>query len=343
MKGTNKRKKTTKSYVPQVFMNIKTDYGFKRVFGYKKLLIGFLNALDILPEPIVDLSYLPLEQLGPLKKNRKAVYDLYVHTANAKRFIIEMQISDQAHFAERLLFYASHSIVNQAPRGRITVIDDNGNKVNADWDYAIDGVYVIAILDFIMFDEDIAKDIVIEYVKLMRQKANLVFTDKLEFVIIELPKLNKDEKSLSGIAEKWLYSILHMEELSDCPEVMRDNELLKELYDVAKLNNLTEEEMETYQKSVLEYSDVRSAIKYAEEKSEKRGIEKGLKQGREQGIKQGLKQGREQGIEQGREQGREQERIRLAKLLYKNAMSIECIAGLMGLSKEELSAILDKE
>jgi DNA invertase Pin-like site-specific DNA recombinase len=81
--------------------------------------------------------------------------------------------------------------------------------------------------------------------------------------------------------------------------------------------------MKSYQKSVLEYSDVRSAIKYAEEK----GFEKGFKIGFKIGIKQ----------------GREQERIRLAKLIYKDGMSIEYIACLMGFSDEQLSAIFDRE
>jgi hypothetical protein len=37
-----------------VFINIMTDFGFKRVFGDKEALIDFLNSLSVLPEKIID-------------------------------------------------------------------------------------------------------------------------------------------------------------------------------------------------------------------------------------------------------------------------------------------------
>jgi predicted transposase/invertase (TIGR01784 family) len=112
---------------------------------------------------------------------------------------------------------------------------------------------------------------------------------------------------------------------------MKNDELLKELYETARLKKLTKKEMETYQQSVLDYSVVRNALSYEREKSEKRGIKKGLKQGEERGIKKGI------------EQGIEQERIRFAKLFYKQNMSIEQITELTGFTKEQISDILAKE
>ena len=54
-----------------VFMNPKTDFGFKKIFGHKRLLIIALNALGALPEKIIDITYLSLEQLGVAKETGK--------------------------------------------------------------------------------------------------------------------------------------------------------------------------------------------------------------------------------------------------------------------------------
>jgi hypothetical protein len=59
-------------------MNPKTDFGFKKIFGDKELLIAFLNT--ILPETIVDIEYLPTEQFGYVEETRKAIYDVYAKT-----------------------------------------------------------------------------------------------------------------------------------------------------------------------------------------------------------------------------------------------------------------------
>ncbi|MDR3366847.1 MAG: Rpn family recombination-promoting nuclease/putative transposase, partial [Prevotellaceae bacterium] len=171
-----------KNSVPEVFMNPKTDFGFKKIFGNKLLLMGFLNALGVLPEEIADIKYLPLEQLGIVKENRKAIYDIYVTTASGKRYIVEMQVSKQYHFEERMLLYASYSVIYQAPKGKTTATNAAGEKAALP-NYDIAGVYVIAILDFVLFKEKAAQDIVVEQVKLMRQEANVEFTDKYRFLI----------------------------------------------------------------------------------------------------------------------------------------------------------------
>ncbi|MDR0725179.1 MAG: Rpn family recombination-promoting nuclease/putative transposase [Prevotellaceae bacterium] len=304
---------------PQIFMNIKTDYGFKTVFGNKVLLIAFVNALLILPEPIEDVEYLPLEQLGHSEKTRKAIYDVYVKTTNGQHFIIEMQIVEQSYFIDRMLFYASHSTISQAPKGKITITDAQGKTVKKKWNYKIDGVYMITILDFVMFKEDIAKDIIIEYVEMVRRIAKLVFTEKYQSVIIELPKFTKTLEELSdNVIEIWLYSIIHMEEMTSCPEVAAKDAVLKELYETARLNKLTKEDMETYRKSVLEYDDVRSAMDCAEER------------------------GRVEGRIEGRVEGRIEERNKFVNYLYNHKiMSLKQIAEFTGLTEKEVFEIID--
>jgi hypothetical protein len=72
----NRKTSKDKDFGSGVFMNIMTDFAFKKVFFNKRLLISFLNSLGTLPETIEDLEYLREEQLGYAKTVRKAFYDV---------------------------------------------------------------------------------------------------------------------------------------------------------------------------------------------------------------------------------------------------------------------------
>jgi predicted transposase/invertase (TIGR01784 family) len=309
-----------------VFMNPKTDFGFKKIFGNKPLLLAFLNAMGALPEKIADIEYLPLEQLGIVEENRKAIYDIYVKTESGKRYIVEMQVSRQDHFEERMLLYASYSFIYQTLKGKITTTDAQGNSV-ARVGYDIAGVCVIAILDFVLFKEKAAKDIAVEQVKLMRQAAKMEFSDKYSFLIIELPKFRKKLDELSTVSDKLLYSLKNMDKLTERPEVMSED-ILKRLYEEARINKLTKVDMETYNQSVLEYYDVRQAMDVA----------------RSEGRSKGRREGRREGRSEGRREGIEHERIRNVKIFYNELhLGSEQIARLTGLPEERVCAILDGE
>jgi hypothetical protein len=67
-----------------------TDFGFKKLFGTemnKDILMDFLNELLKKDEgKIVDLTYLPLEQLGRSIDARKAIFDIYCENQKGEKF-----------------------------------------------------------------------------------------------------------------------------------------------------------------------------------------------------------------------------------------------------------------
>jgi predicted transposase/invertase (TIGR01784 family) len=319
---TKKNKKTSKDKTIDsgVFMNIKTDFAFKKVFFNKRLLISFLNSLGTLPEIIEDLIYLKEEQLGYAKTVRKAFYDVHVKTTSGKNYIIEMQIADQKYFAERMIFYASHAVISQGHKGKIKTKNEKGEDIEKDWDYNIDGVYMIAIVDFVMFAEEEAKDIFIEEVELMRRQANLPFSDKYKFTIIELPKFQKTLETLSTLKEKWIFTFRYLHTFKERPKQMNED-VFEELCDDARINNLTPTEMEKYKQSVLDYGDMITV--------EEKGIEKGIVIGEKQGIKQGIRE------------GIAKERARTVNRLRNQGRSIKEIAELLDISEKQVYNLLD--
>ncbi|MDR1369230.1 MAG: hypothetical protein LBJ72_03740, partial [Dysgonamonadaceae bacterium] len=88
----------------------------------------------------------------------------------------------------------------------------------------------------------------------------------------------------------------------------------------AEIARFTVKEMETYNKSILEYSDVRSAVEYARDEGINIGVEKGIEKGKDIG--------REEGVEQGK--------ILIARKCLEKNMSIDDISDLTGLSKKQI-------
>ncbi len=124
------------------YVNLFTDFGFKKLFGEessKTHLIAFLNTLLPVKHHIKELSYTNNEKLGASSTDRKAIFDLHCTSTTGERFIVELQKAKQNFFKERSIFYATFPIQEQAEQG--------------DWDFKLDAVYTIGILDF-EFDED---------------------------------------------------------------------------------------------------------------------------------------------------------------------------------------------
>src|SRR3990167_7398345 len=103
------------------YLDPKSDVVFKKIFGdHPHLLISFLNA--VLPlEPnqhIVELSYLPTEQIPMIPAFRRTIADVKCKDAQGRVFIVEMQMNWTDSFKQRLLFGTSQAFVKQLEKGK---------------------------------------------------------------------------------------------------------------------------------------------------------------------------------------------------------------------------------
>ena len=280
------------------YLNVLTDFGFHKIFGEeegKALLIHFLNLVIREESPIKDIKYLIPEQWGNYEKERKAVFDIYCETEKEESFIVEMQKAKQEYFRDRSLFYSAVSIRKQAKKGK--------------WNYRLKRVYVAAILDFVIFEECKEDEkYVVEHVQLKRERTNTSFSNKLKFTFVELPKFGKTEEELETDFDRWLYLLKNLPKLQERPKTIK-GEIFDKLFELAEINRLKEEEMETYKKSVLEYYDVQSAMKCA----------------------------RKEGIEEGIEKGIEEEKISIIQKCLQKNMPIEDIVFITGFSHEQIN------
>lgn len=277
-----------------------TDFGFKKLFGTelnKDLLISFLNALfNDAKREIKDVQYLNAEQLGDGYGDRRAVFDVYCVTEDGNRFIVEMQKAEQEYFKDRSLYYATAPIREQAPKGK--------------WDYHLDGVYTIGVLNFVFPDGEYPADSYIHEVKLKDTQDNHVFYDKLTFVYLEMPKFNKREDELETMFDKWMFALRNLSRLLERPQALQER-IFKRLFDQAEIAQFSPAERREYAESVKDYWDYYSTMKTAHKK----------------------------GMAEGRAEGRAEERLQNARSLKANGVPIDVIAKSLQLSDEEIDMI----
>jgi len=296
-------------------INLLTDFGFKRFFGteqYKKNLIHFLNAfLSDHIGPVTDIAYHQTEQLGLSDKEKRLVFDVFCSDQNNDRIIVEMQKISQEFLKNRIIAYTSRIISNSLGRG--------------DRRYNIPTVLSIILVDFSVPELAAAGDFV-QHV-LLKDDKNNIFSEKIAFLLIDLTKFaaRKQFEQLVDDRQKWCYAIKNMWRLEE-DDIPEEYDIFHELYEECKLSKLTTMEKQEYEKSVLEYEDVKEAMEYHHRMGRSEGFEKGYDLGIEKGVQQGIEQGRGEGVRS------------VIKRMLDNNMDLSIIAKVTGLSEDEILA-----
>jgi predicted transposase/invertase (TIGR01784 family) len=290
------------------YINPFTDFGFKRLFGEevnKDILLDFLN--ELLREQhgtLTGLSYMKTEQFGRTEEERRAIFDIYCETERGEKILIEMQKTKQAFFKDRSLYYSTFPIQEQARR--------------SDWDYRLNAVYTIGILDFVFDDDKLDKDKFRYDVKLSDIDTKSVFFDKLTFIYLEMPKFTKAVGELATRFEKWLYVLKNLHKLDRLPDSLRE-QAFERVFQVAEIAKMSRQEYQAYEDSLKAYRDMQNSIDTA----------------RLEGKAEGLVEGELKGKIEGKIEGR----MEVAKNLKDNGVSIEIIMKSTGLSREEVDAV----
>jgi predicted transposase/invertase (TIGR01784 family) len=287
------------------YMDLKNDFAFKTIFQNRELLISFLNGIFKGRKTIVKVDYQDPDRLGRKREDRKACFDLYCIDDTGERLIVEMQVIEQEHFMDRCVFYSTFPIRDQAKKGK--------------WDFKLKPLYVISIVNFFLWKDN---EQCINYHSLMNEETLTKSSDKLQFITVELKKFNKTVDELETDFDSWLYCLKHLPELPEQPTNIK-GEVFDELFELAEYEKLTEEDMEKYRKSVLEYNDVQNAVAYAGKKALAEGMQKGMQKGMQQGMQQGIQQGV----------------YEIAQKCVQEGMSLDLVIRLTGLTPEQLAEI----
>ncbi len=302
------------------FINPKTDYAFKKIFGSDQsqdILISFLNAIVYQGETfITSLEIIDPYAPGRISGLKTTYFDVKAKLNNGENVLIEMQALNVPAFGKRILYNTAKMYVNQLKLGEVYP--------------ELRSAIGVAVTDFIMFNEH---NKVISQFTLKEDELLLNYQhSSLKLVFVELPKFNKTLEELSNITDKWLYFLRKAPDLEVVPESMSIVPEIEKAFTIADRVNLSLEEIDDLEKREQFERERIGVIELS--KAEARA------EGRNEGRNEGLTQGRAEGIEIGEQRGQ----INLIKRLLQRQLgelnqSIE--DSLSQLSSEQLSALAE--
>ena len=276
--------------------------------GGEKVLLDFINAVMI----SADMkTFKSVEILNPfnLKRNYKdkeTIVDVKCITKNGTVVIIEVQLSGNSRFPERILYYWSTNYSKLLKKGE--EYED------------LTPVISINLLNFNLNKND--KNVHSCYMIYDTKNKNLL-TDHLQIHIIELKKFKFKDNDLKKDLNYWLgfFTTKDMEEYMS--EIVKEKPIMEEAH--KRYNNFIRSRlmMSEYEKKEIYQYDKQITL---EDK-------------RREGIKEGIKKGKLEGIKEGIEKGKLAEQISMAKTMKSKNMDINLISEITGLPIDEIEKL----
>ena len=230
------------------FINPKTDFAFKKIFGSidsKDILVSFLNALLYEGQPTIeDLEIIDPYAASKVRGLKDTYLDVKAKLAGNQTVIIEMQVLNVEAFNKRILYNAAKAYATQLKTG------EGYSKLNP--------VIALTITDFEMLkDRD---NVISHFVFKEKQELFDYPNNELEMVFVELPKFHQTVEELETLTEKWIYFMKNTSRLEAVPETMGIVPEIQKAFRIANQANLSRAELEDLEKREFFIEDQRGAI-----------------------------------------------------------------------------------
>lgn len=239
-------------------MKPKVDFAFKEIMTKEKARTGFLSAmLKIKAEDIKSTSILNANLRREHEDAKQGILDVRLLMNDDTEADIEIQVSELRVWAERSLFYLSKMYTGQIAPSQ---------------DYGVFKKCVsISILDFDLFHGETE---FYSCFHIREDTRGLIYTDKMEFHVVELPEgLDEDSSDI----ELWA-KFINAERKEEFDMLAQRNPYIESAYEHLQVISRDKEkrlEYEAREKAIRDYNQL---VKEAE----LRGKEAGEKIGREQ-------------------------------------------------------------
>ena len=309
----------------------RVDLAFKKIFGVeenKDLLISLINSIVGKEDQVKEVTLLNPYNPKNFKQDKLSILDVKATNQDGKRFNIEIQISDEADYDKRALYYWAKLYTEQL-------------KVAQDYS-ALSKAIGIHILNFTSIPQ--AKNYHNVFHITEKENGFTYFKD-LELHTIELNKFTRDSsEELADIVAKtknaldrWLafltrHDLLKIDRL---PKEFDDDKLKKALQ-VLDVLSFSQEERELYEDHLKWLRIEANTLKKTAAEALAEGISIGEASGIEKGIEKGISIGKQEGISIGEASGIEKGIKKTALNMIKQKLDDKLISSVTGLSVEEI-------
>lgn len=302
-------------------INPRVDIAFKKIFGVeenKDLLISLINSIVSQEDQIVKVTLLNPYNQKSFKQDKLSVLDIKAEGEEGKLYNIEIQISDEADYDKRALYYWAKLYTEQLKTG-----DDYGLLSKAI------GIHILNFTSILNVEKYHNVFHITE-----KETGQLYFKD-LELHTIELKKfLKNSDAKLSDLVFKikssldiWAafltrHDLLNREHL---PAALENAELKKAL-NVLDVMNFSAEERQAYEGQLKWLRIEANTLKKYEAKGFVEGEAIGVKKGQVMGIEIGM----------------EKEKILIAENMLSEGLDESFVAKITGLALEIIKKLKDK-
>lgn len=171
----------------EFLMKPKIDFAFKEIMMDEQARIGFLSAmLKLKPTDIKETRILNTNLRKLSEDEKQGILDVRVLMNNNTEINIEIQLAALSVWADRSLFYLSKMFIEQIAQGQ---------------NYSVFKKCVsISILDFDLFK---GESEFYSCFHIREDTRHILYTDKMEFHVLELPKLPEELKDDSSDILLW--------------------------------------------------------------------------------------------------------------------------------------------
>ena len=255
--------------MPEFLMRPKIDFAFKEVMMDEKARTGFLAAvLGLDPLDIKEARILNPYLRKVHDDDKLGILDVRVLLNNDTEIDTEIQLSTMASWADRSLFYVSKMYVDQIGESE----DYNHFKKCVN----------ISILDFTLFKGDAH---FYSRFHIWEDTRHIKYTDKMEFHVIELPKLPKGREEENNDVFLWA-KFINAETEEEFEMVAARNKYIESAYEHLRVISQDEGKRLEYEARKKAIRDYNQGIWEAKEEGRKEGKEEGRKEGRKDSLKE---------------------------------------------------------
>ncbi len=252
-------------------MKPKIDFAFKEIMQDEKARIGFLSAiLKLNPTDIKKTIILNTNLRKIHKEEKQGILDVRILMNDDTEIDIEIQLAELKVWGDRSLFYMSKMYTDQIEAGQ---------------DYTkFKKCVSISILNFNLFPDTlksrtisseknkICDDEFYSCFHIREDNHHFLYTDKMEFHVIELPKLPKELKENSTDILLWA-KFINAEREEEFKMLASKNTYIDSAYErlqVISQDKQKQMEYDARQKAILDHNQM---VLEATEKGLKQGIE----------------------------------------------------------------------
>ena len=237
-------------------MKPKVDMAFKEIMMDEKARIGFLSAmLNIRPEDIKETRILNANLRKGHEDEKQGILDVRILMNDAVEINVEIQLTRLKVWANRALFYLAKMYADQ---------------ISPKQNYGVFKKCVsISILDFKLFPEE---EDFYSCFHIREDTRNFIYTDKMEFHVLELPKLPEELKEDCSNIELWA-KFINAERKEDFDMLAQKDPYIKSAYEQLQVVSQDKEkrlEYEARQKAIWDYNQM---VLEAEERGRQQGEE----------------------------------------------------------------------